>query len=450
MDNIAVCHVELNHVNIGVARVLKDTLARYRGVCKYIGEVVDKEWDVLSQCKNAKGQLTCVEKLIHHTKQNPVPKYADFDTLFYKYPSYYRRSAINFVVGAVSSYRTRLEDYNERRYNAISNGKRFREKAPKLQLETGACPTLYRKSTFQDDGETIQIKVHIRNTWDWIQVSMPMRDRKSLNEKISAAEKVSAPTLEYEYHKFYLVFPVQYGFVKFPDTPLQEQKILAVDLGINNAAVCSVMDYNGTILAREFSPFTCEKDHLDHTINRIRRVQRKSGIGQELSAIYTKLEGQKDNYVKQVCHWICSLALKYHVYGVVIEHLGKMKGRWRKDRIHHWCKAKIRDMLKGMLLRHGIRTFQINPKNTSALAFDGSGQVIRDKNNFSMCTFAKTGKRYHCDLSASYNIGARYFLRAIEKSMSEKAWSELTAKVPEFPKRTSYTLATLRAVSAIV
>ena len=104
-------------------------------------------------------------------------------------------------------------------------------------------------------------------------------------------------------------------------------------------------------------------------------------------------------------------------------------------------------MAKGMLLRNGIRVFLINPKNTSALAFDGSGKVSRDNNNFSLCTFT-SGKRYHCDLNASYNIGARYFLRTLEKSMPETVWSELKAKVPEFPSRTNYTLATLRAVCA--
>lgn len=91
----------------------------------------------------------------------------------------------------------------------------------------------------------------------------------------------------------------------------------------------------------------------------------------------------------------------------------------------------------------------INPKNTSALAFDGSGKVSRDNNNFSLCTFT-SGKRYHCDLNASYNIGARYFLRALEKSMPETMWSERKAKVPEFPSRSNYTLATLRAVFAAV
>ncbi|MBT2648055.1 hypothetical protein J7E52_15375 [Bacillus sp. ISL-34] len=51
-----------------------------------------------------------------------------------------------------------------------------------------------------------------------------------------------------------------------------------------------------------------------------------------------------------------------------------------------------------------------------------------------------TGKVYPEDLSASYNIGARYFIRAFQKSTSETKWLSLQAKVPELARRTSQTL----------
>lgn len=98
-----------------------------------------------------------------------------------------------------------------------------------------------------------------------------------------------------------------------------------------------------------------------------------------------------------------------------------------------------------MLFRCGIRAFQINPRNTSKLAFDGSGEVRRDKKNYSLCTFS-TGKRYANDLNASYNIGARYFIRAYQKAIPAKEWSELVAKVPGLSTRTLGTLSTLRSL----
>ena len=66
---------------------------------------------------------------------------------------------------------------------------------------------------------------------------------------------------------------------------------------------------------------------------------------------------------------------------------------------------------------------------------------------YSMCTF-QTGKRYSCDLSASYNIGARYFLREYEKSISATRWRCIAAKVPSCAKRITRTLDTLIRVNA--
>ncbi|MEQ6389527.1 hypothetical protein RZN22_09375 [Bacillaceae bacterium S4-13-58] len=54
-----------------------------------------------------------------------------------------------------------------------------------------------------------------------------------------------------------------------------------------------------------------------------------------------------------------------------------------------------------------------------------------------------TGKIYHADLSASYNIAACYFIRAYQKSMSENSWLSLQAKVPVVAKRTLQTLSSL-------
>ena len=97
--------------------------------------------------------------------------------------------------------------------------------------------------------------------------------------------------------------------------------------------------------------------------------------------------------------------------------------------------------------RCGIRIRRVCAWNTSKLAFDGTGVVTRDTNNYSMCTF-QTGKRYSCDLSSSYNIGARYFLREYEKSISVTKWRRISAKVPGCAKRVTRILDTLIRVCA--
>ena len=85
---------------------------------------------------------------------------------------------------------------------------------------------------------------------------------------------------------------------------------------------------------------------------------------------------------------------------------------------------------------------------TSKYAFDGSGQVKRDKDNFSQCTFSN-GKRYNTDLSASYNIGARFFIRETLKACPETEASEAKAKVPGLSARATCTLSTYISLLAV-
>jgi HD superfamily phosphodiesterase len=61
-----------------------------------------------------------------------------------------------------------------------------------------------------------------------------------------------------------------------------------------------------------------------------------------------------------------------------------------------------------------------------------------------------TGKLYNCDLNASYNIGARYFIREITKSLPATVKQRLEAKVPSAVKRSTCTLSTLISFHAVL
>ena len=73
------------------------------------------------------------------------------------------------------------------------------------------------------------------------------------------------------------------------------------------------------------------------------------------------------------------------------------------------------------------------------------GETVRGKDNYSICTF-ETGKVYNCGLNASYNIGARYFIRELLKPLPAKVRSRIRAKVPGIERRTSNTLSTLKTL----
>ena len=98
-----------------------------------------------------------------------------------------------------------------------------------------------------------------------------------------------------------------------------------------------------------------------------------------------------------------------------------------------------------------MRIRRICAWGTSKFAYDDSGMVLRGKDadlaTYSVCKFTN-GKIYNCDLSASYNIGARYFIREILKSLDESLRLDIEAKVPRCSKRSTCTLSTLISLSA--
>ena len=141
---------------------------------------------------------------------------------------------------------------------------------------------------------------------------------------------------------------------------------------------------DGTVIGRRFLDLSREKDCLTHAVNRIKKAQQH--------------------------------------------------GARKTPRL--WARAK------------GINTNIANlTAQFIAETYDGSGEVERDEKNYSMCVFP-SGKKYHCDLSASYNIGARYFIREILKSLSVTSRLGMEAKVPSCAKRTTCTLSTLISLNA--
>ena len=77
-----------------------------------------------------------------------------------------------------------------------------------------------------------------------------------------------------------------------------------------------------------------------------------------------------------------------------------------KQRFHRWFHRMLVRRIESKAQEVGLRFVSVYARGTSSQAFDGSGPVKRDSTNYSLCTFA-SGKRYHADLNAAYNIAAR-------------------------------------------
>ncbi|WP_232620811.1 hypothetical protein [Saccharococcus caldoxylosilyticus] len=91
------------------AKTFEPTISIYREALAFIADVIQKEFDHLKHF-NTKQVVPAVEKLIHRTKTNPFPKY-NFTDHFYKFPSYFRRTAIAKAFGDVKSYYSNLENW---------------------------------------------------------------------------------------------------------------------------------------------------------------------------------------------------------------------------------------------------------------------------------------------------------------------------------------------------
>ena len=139
----------------------------------------------------------------------------------------------------------------------------------------------------------------------------------------------------------------------------------------------------------------------------------------------------------------------------MFEHLdlnGKKHGS-RKQLLHLWKSRYVQSMVSDKAHRLGMRVSHVNAWGTSRLAYDGSGRVLRGRESGyrtnSVCVFA-TGKIYNCDLNASYNIGARYFIREILKSLPATVRLAIEAEVPQCAKRSTCTLSVLISLNAVL
>lgn len=428
-------------------RSLQKTLFIYREAVSFLVDVFNKEWLYLDSFTFAKERFNNAEHLVHSTKDN-IAKY-DFDSAFYKFPSYFRRSAITDAIGIVSSYKSNLAKYELERYDAISNGKKFKKREPRLQAKHFKCPTYYKGNMYEEiNRDTFKIKIYDGHDWVWTVIKLRNQDLKYI-ENHKKGEEFS-PILEKRGNSYYLRFAFKYK-VDLKNTSLKEQKVLAVDLGLNNSAVCSLIGFGGTVTKRFFINQPVEKDRQNHLLNRLRLKQKEGGKYAKNSKLWAKINNLNEEIVNKTVNQIVKVAYENNADVIVFEHLD-FKGKKPKNvsqKLQMWAKRTIQSKVEHKAHSFGMRVNRINPKNTSALAFDGSGKVKRDATNYSLCTFV-TGKQYNCDLNASYNIGARYFIREIQKTISEKKWSAIVAKVPLLERRTQCTLSSLISLAAVL
>ena len=432
--------VEIKYIN----KLFRQTIKIYNDAIYFCVKAFEEHWEVLETLDTGnKERFAYADALIHSTRSN-IAKYSDFDIKFHKIPTYLRFAVGNTALGYLSSYHSNLTNWE---YSNTDN------KVPTLQTHLNKLPIFYKRGMYRDNcnGDAVRLKLFVNNDWNWVKVDLKHTDVVSIKKHMQNA-KMSVPTLEKRNKKWFLRFAFEEK-VDLDKTPLAEQRILAVDLGINTDATCSVMNVDGAILAREFINFASDKDQLCHTLNKIKKVQQKYGSN-NTQKLWRYAKFHNEELARKIASSIVNLAVKHKCNVIVFEHLdikGKKRGA-KKQKLQMWKKNTIQKIVENKAHRNGIRISRICAWNTSKLAFDGSGVVLRGReanlDTYELCRFSN-GKIYNCDLSASYNIGARYFIREAQKILPARVWSDIVAKVPECQKRTQCTYSTLLEINEV-
>ena len=126
---------------------------------------------------------------------------------------------------------------------------------------------------------------------------------------------------------------------------------------------------------------------------------------------------------------LVKIAQRYGVKYIVFEYLkgwrprGGRKKSTLKQRFHGWLHRRITNLTEEKWLELGGKVVYVNPRGTSSYAFDGSGKLKRNKDNYELAVFANA-KQYNTDLSASYNIGAKFIYKLLGGNSPEDEYGK--------------------------
>lgn len=416
----------------GDLKSLENSIVNYRNALRFVIPIVNMHWDELKDFEYMKQRMTYTEKLIHSTGENEA-RY-DFDEEFPKFPSYLRRAVLNRAIGIVSSYRSNLANWeNEPKGHA-----------PQLSLTHYDYPAYYKGNLFRNFDpieHTIELKVFKNGDWVFETYKLKTSDCRYYQTHLTG-KKQNVPIIQKKGRRFYAAFSYEEEVSLVKEESIS--KICAVDLGLNTDATCTIMDQDGTVYARKFISFSKEHDRLHTQLWRIKRNQKRGS--RHNKTLWRKVAGIGQDIADKTVKAILDFGNEHGVDAFVLEYLD-FKGKNAVKRAHFWRYKRIYKVLAQKAHQTGLRVARVNARYTSRLAFDGSGwskrgRGIAPETPYVLMQFPG-GKIYNADLNASYNIGARYFIKHLLKTVTATQRLALEAKVPQVAKRSTCTLSHL-------
>ena len=416
----------------GDLKALENSVRIYRDALHFVIPVVDAHWDDVKDFEYSNQRMMYVEKLVHTTAKSQA-RY-DFDEEFPKFPSYLRRAVLNLALGIVSSYRSNLANWR----------KEPKGQAPQLSLTHYAYPAYYKNNLFRNFDPIRQIvELKVFKNGDWVYETYKLKTSDCVYYQTHlTGKKQNVPIIQKKGRRFYATFSYEENVPLVPEESIR--KICAVDLGLGTDATCSIMDQDGTVYARNFISFSEEHDRLNTQLGRIKRNQKRGS--RHNKTLWRKVAGISQDIADKTVKAILDFGNEHGVDVFVLEYLD-FKGKTAVKRAHFWRYKRIYKVLAQRAHQYGLRIARVNARYTSRLAFDGSGwskrgREIEPDTPYALMEFP-TGKTYNADLNASYNIGARYFIKHLLKTVTATQRLVLEAKVPQVAKRSTCTLSHL-------
>lgn len=379
-------------------QLMRLTVHEYRAFCYALSFIVLNNWPNLSK---AVSFTAAVERLIHPTAKNPHPRHTYFARRFYKFPSYLRRAAIEFVKGQVSSYLSRYDSWLD------GNRKNSHDKPPLFNPNAGCYPVLYRGHLVKFDENYTVASLKLWDGKEWLWHDTPIKSTGKRHQYGT----IKSPSLIIN-RRCHLSVPIQIKPKKLPSS----NRVCAVDVGINTLAVASIVMQDGTVAARGFMHPAADIDRRNKRTAKIHKKARKTAKPAKgfCKHLYRKVRNINEHIAQIVSRQLVDFALAHNADVIVLENLKGWRptaGRKRsplRQRFHGWLHRRLAHLVQEKFEEVGGRVVYVYARDTSSWAFDGSGLLRRDTHQYDKATFS-TGKQYNADLNASYNIGACYW-----------------------------------------
>lgn len=388
------------------------TIIAYRRAVRALCGVLMVHWPEVA---TAKSKCQAVESLFHATAKRPHVRYPVLDRIIGKMPSYLRRAAIEHAFGCVSSF---LSNWSNWLDGEIGGQKREAgSRSPRLGL-SNVFPPLYGGNMILVGQrlETTQVKL-LRADGIWA-FSPPLQLKGRFKRLSPLTHKLDlSPTLMQRGAKVWLACPVEVRPPKYITNSAFVQgahRVCSVDVGINTAAVAAIVDSTGTVIARKF--LTCgrhndRRDALAQTIAYRQSLSGSVGKGERHCAgLHRRIANLSLDAARVIASGVADFAAAHEAKILVIEDLKgwrpKGPSKAQRKRFHRFQHRALVKALAHKAQELGMRVLEIHARGTSRFAYDGSGKVMRSKENAHLATFA-TGKRYNADLNGALNIAAR-------------------------------------------